>query len=78
MGTLKIACEEVRRELVNYMEDVGSSQLCLRVEHHFLECHGCRTIHNDLRQLVRLIGESDVIGLPSGFSQRLYHRIRGA
>jgi len=77
MENLKIACEEVRRELANYMEEDVSAQLRLRIEHHFLECDGCYAIYDDLRKIVRLMGNSDVIELPPGFSRRLYQRIRG-
>lgn len=76
MGILKIACEDVRHELANYMEDDVSIQLRLRIERHFAECNGCFAIYDDLRKIVRLIGSSDVIELPRGFSQRLYQRIR--
>ena len=78
MGALRIACEEVRRELANYMEEDVSAQLRLRIEHHYVECDGCYAIYDDLRKIVRLIGSSDVIELPRGFSYRLYQRIRGA
>lgn len=76
MGKLKIACEEVREELANYMEDDVSEQLRARIEHHFRECDGCYAIYDDLRKVVRLVGSSDVIELPQGFSKRLYLRIR--
>ena len=78
MGNLRIACEEVRKELANYMEDDVSAELRLRIEHHFFECDGCYAIYDGLQKIVRLIGSSDVIELPRGFSHRLYQRIRGA
>src|SRR5262249_29817266 len=77
MDILKIACEEVRQELANYMEEDVPAGLRQRIENHFLTCDGCYAIYDGLRKIVRLIGSNDVIELPSGFSRRLYQRIVG-
>jgi len=77
MDILKIACEEVRQELANYMEEDVPAELRQRIENHFLTCDGCYAIYDGLRKIVRLIGSNDVIELPSGFSRRLYQRIVG-
>ena len=77
MNALKIACEEVRREMANYMEEDLSSEMRQRIDNHFLTCCGCFAIYDGLRQIVSLVGSNDVIELPSGFSRRLYQRIAG-
>ena len=77
MEILKIACDEVRRELANYMEDDLPATLRQRIENHFLSCDGCYAIYDGLRRVVRLIGSNDIIELPAGFSRRLYQRIAG-
>jgi Putative zinc-finger len=77
MDILKIACDEVRQELANYIEDDVPAELRRRIENHFLTCDGCYAIYDGLRKIVRLVGGNDVIELPAGFSRRLYQRIVG-
>ncbi len=38
---MEISCREVRREMVNYMEDDLDAELRFRIERHFRECDGC-------------------------------------
>ena len=77
MDILKIACDEVRQELANYMEDGLPAELRRRIDNHFLTCDGCYAIYDGLRKIVRLVGSNDVIELPAGFSRCLYQRIVG-
>lgn len=75
MPNLEIACDEVRRELANYMEADVTPELRRRIEAHFLFCDGCYAIYDGLRKVIRLIDDTDVIELPKGFSHRLYLRL---
>jgi hypothetical protein len=77
MDIVKIACDEVRQELANYMEDDVPAELRRRIQNHFVTCGGCYAIYDGLCQIVRIIGSNDVIELPAGFSRRLYQRIVG-
>jgi hypothetical protein len=70
-----LGCLEVRRELANYMEDDVTPELRQRMERHFLECPGCQAVYDGLRNVIRLIGGSEIIELPEGFSRRLYLRL---
>lgn len=72
---MKISCSEVRRELANYMEDDVDAELKSRIERHFRECAGCNALYDSIRRVVRLVGSTEVIELPEGFSQRLYERL---
>lgn len=72
---MQISCREVRRELANYMEDDIAEELRLRIEQHFLRCDGCSALYDGLRQVIYLVGESDLIELPIGLSQRLFQRL---
>ena len=72
---MRIACDEVRRELANYMEDDVPADLRRRIEAHFAVCDGCYAIYDGLRKIIRLVGTNDVIELPEGFSSRLYQRV---
>ena len=70
-----LGCLEVRRALANYMEDDVTPELRQHIERHFLECRGCQAIYDGLRNVIRLIGGSEIIELPEGFSRRLYLRL---
>jgi hypothetical protein len=72
---MKISCSEVRRELANYMEDDVDVELRSRIEQHFLECDGCNALYDSIRKIVRLVGSTEIIDLPAGFSRRLYERL---
>ena len=72
---MKISCSEVRRELANYMEDDVDAELGSRIERHFRECGGCYALYDSIRKVVRLVGSTEVIDLPAGFSRRLYDRL---
>lgn len=76
MEELQIGCEEVRRELSNYLEDDVTPELRSRIESHVSGCRGCRAVYDGLKNVVRLVGEGGVIELPAGFSQRLFAMIR--
>ena len=72
---MKISCSEVRRELANYMEDDVHAELRFRIERDFRECDGCNALYDSIRKIVRLVGSTEVIELPVGFSRRLYERL---
>jgi len=42
---------------------------------HLRTCDHCRAVYEGLRNIVRLLGDEEVIELPEGFSQRLYNRL---
>ena len=71
---LEIDCHEVRRELVNYMEEDITPELRARIDHHFGHCGHCTAVYDGARNVVQLLGRAEVIELPHGFSQRLYQR----
>jgi hypothetical protein len=72
---MEISCREVRLELANYMEDDATEELRLRIARHFERCEGCSAMYDGLRQVIYLVGESDLIELPPGLSQRLFQRL---
>ena len=72
---MMISCEEVRRELANYMEEDITRELRARIEAHFRLCRGCNALYDGLREVIRLVGATEVIELPAGFSRRLYKRL---
>ena len=72
---IEIDCYQVRRELSDYLEGDLTLQLRLRIEQHLQACDHCRAVYDGLRNIVRLLGDKEVIELPEGFSQRLCKRL---
>lgn len=72
---MRISCKEVRAELAGYMEGDVTPELRAQMEAHFAECGGCLAIYDGLRNVIRLIGGTEIIELPEGFSRRLYSRL---
>jgi len=72
---MEISCREVRKELANYMENDIDDELRTRIERHFRECDGCNALYDSIRKIVRLVGSTEIIELPVGFSRRLYSRL---
>ncbi len=74
-GVIEIDCYQVRQELSDYVEGDLTPQLRLQIEEHHQTCDHCRAVYDGLRNIVRLLGDEEVIELPEGFSQRLYKRL---
>ena len=70
-----ITCAQVRRELSDYIDDEVTPALRARIEEHVGACSGCKAIYDGVRNVLTLIGSTDLIELPRGFSARLYRRI---
>ena len=70
-----ISCAEVRRELSNYIDDDVTPELRSRIEQHVISCGGCKAVYDGVRNVLRLVGSSEIIELPRGFSLRLYCRL---
>lgn len=71
---VEIACDEVRRELVDYMEEDLKMDLRLRIDQHLENCQHCTAIYDGVRNVVELVGAQGSIELPRGFTQRLHRR----
>ena len=72
---VEIDCYQVRGELSDYLEGDLTPELRLQIEEHLQTCDHCRAVYDGLRNIVRLLGDGEVIELPEGFSQRLYKRL---
>lgn len=73
-----ISCQEVRRELSNYIDDEVTPELRARIEEHVRTCTGCKALYDGVRNVLTLVGSGDIIELPRGFSLRLFQRLRAA
>ena len=72
---MEISCEEVWREISNYLEDETSAELRARMQEHFKGCKHCTAILDGTRNVVRLVGSAGAFELPADLSGRLYEKL---
>jgi len=72
---VEISCEEVWREISNYLEGEISGEMRARMEEHFKGCKHCTAVLDGTRNVVRLVGDATAFEVPAGFSNRLYPKL---
>lgn len=65
---MKISCDEVWREVSNYLEDEISAGLRTRMDEHFKGCKRCTAVLVGTRNVLRLVGDAAVFDLLSAVS----------
>ena len=70
-----VNCEQVWREISNYLEDDVDRNLRVAMEAHFLVCERCRSVLEGARNVIQLYGDERMIDVPLGFSHRLQRRL---
>ena len=73
--SVKISCQEVWREVSNYLEDDLTPQLRAAIEAHLKECDHCSAIVDGARNVVELVCDDRAFRLPDGFGKRLSERL---
>jgi anti-sigma factor RsiW len=77
MSVIEISCVEVWREISNYIDNDVAPDLRARMEAHFKSCAHCKAVLDGTKNVVKLVGDGVEYELPSGFSDRLYKKIKG-
>ena len=70
-----VNCEEVWREISNYLDDEISPDLRAAMEEHFRGCHKCSAVLDGTRNVIGLYEDDRMFEPPQGFSQRLHQRL---
>lgn len=70
-----ISCEQVWREISNYLENDLDPPLRTAMEEHFRTCAHCRSVLEGMQNVIRLYGDERMIEVPAGYSRRLERRI---
>jgi anti-sigma factor RsiW len=65
---VKISCDEVWREISNYLDDEISAGLRTRMNAHFKGCKRCTAVLVGTRNVVRLVGDAAVSDLLTAVS----------
>jgi len=70
-----VNCEQVWREISNYLEGDVDAGLRAGMDEHFRACKRCTSVLEGTRNVVRLFGDERMIEAPAGFGRRLEKRL---
>ena len=70
-----VTCEQVWREISNYLDGEISPDLRAAVEGHLQACRQCKAVLDGTRNVIGLYGEERMFQPPLGYSQRLHQRL---
>lgn len=71
-----ITCEDVLREVSNYIDHEVTSELRQQIERHTSDCHNCRVLLSTTTLTVNLVSDAGILELPRGVSERLRERLK--
>ncbi len=70
-----IKCEEVWREVSNYLDGELEPGLRSAIEEHVRGCKNCSAVVDGTRNVIRLYSDERMVEIPAGFSRRLHQRL---
>ncbi|MBZ5509031.1 MAG: zf-HC2 domain-containing protein [Acidobacteriia bacterium] len=73
---MAMTCNEVWREVSNYIDDSISPAMRKQVELHLSYCRHCAAIIDGVHNIITLVADGRVFCLPAGFSARLHARLK--
>jgi anti-sigma factor RsiW len=68
---ITLSCEEVRREISNYIDDDMSPRMRRLLEAHLDQCRKCAVLLDSTHNVLVLLADEKRFQLPAGFSLRL-------
>jgi hypothetical protein len=75
MVTNQLNCEQVWREVSNYVDGEVDAALRSSMDDHFRTCKGCASVLAGTRNVVQLYGDERMLEVPAGFGSRLEKRL---
>ena len=69
------SCEQVWREVSNYVDGEVDAELRASMDEHFRTCARCASVLAGTRNVVQLYGDERMLEIPAGFSRRLQKRL---
>ena len=70
-----VNCEQVWREISNYLDGEVDSELRAAMEEHVRGCQHCTAVLEGTRNVIQLYGDERMMEVPLGFSRRLHQRL---
>jgi hypothetical protein len=71
-----MTCQEVQRELSNYLDRELPAEVCAGMQDHFRTCERCAALLQDMRDIVLALGDERLVDVPPGYSTRLYRKLK--
>jgi anti-sigma factor RsiW len=68
---ITLSCEEVRREISNYIDEDMSPRMRRLLEAHLDQCRKCAVLLDSTHNVLVLLADEKRFQLPAGFSLRL-------
>lgn len=68
-------CEQVWKEISNYLEGDVAPAMRTAMDDHFHTCQRCRSVLEGTRNVIHLYRDERMIDVPSGFGRRLEKRL---
>jgi anti-sigma factor RsiW len=72
---IKLSCEDVRREISNYIDDDITPSKRKLLEAHLEQCQYCAVLIDSVHNVLVLVADKRRFELPVGFSARLRERL---
>ena len=72
---VNVSCEQVWREISNYVENDLDAGLRSAMDEHFHTCQKCASLLAGMRNVIQLYGDERMIEVPTGFGKRLERRL---
>jgi len=69
---IEIDCEEVWRQISNYLDNDVDPELRVAMASHFRDCAHCSAVMDGTRNVVKLVGDGKAFEIPARTSHRLY------
>jgi anti-sigma factor RsiW len=70
-----VRCEEVWREVSNYLDGEVEAGLRAAIDEHIRGCQRCAAVVEGTRNVIELYGDERMLEVPFGYSQRLHRRL---
>jgi hypothetical protein len=70
-----LQCEQVWREISNYVDGDVDAALRSSMEEHLRTCQRCASVLSGTRNVIQLYGDERMLEVPAGFSRRLKKRL---
>jgi hypothetical protein len=72
---IEIDCEEVWRQISNYLDDAVDPELRAALSSHFKNCSHCSAVLDGTRNVVKLVGDGRAFELPVRAGQTIYNKL---
>lgn len=72
---IEIDCEEVWRQISDYLDDEVNPGLRQTMSSHFKDCAHCSAVLDGARNVVRLVGDGRAFDISSGVGQTFYKKL---